>query len=420
MSARTARILVVGGGFAGVWSAASAARLRQIGGKSPQELAITLIAPGNDLVVRPRLYESEPGRFRTPLDGVLAPIGVERVRGLATAIDVAAGQVTVADAGRAPVSLGYDRLVLAAGSQLHRPRFPGASALFDVDTLEAAIVFDRHLRELANRPVRSNRFTAVVVGAGFVGIEVATELLSRLSDIASAAGRQQDVEVVLVDSAPVVGGDLGPAARAVVMEALEELGIDCRLGVTVREVGPGQVRLSDGDRIAAETVVWCAGMQASPLTAAFPGRRDALGRLEVDEYLRVSGAPGVFAAGDVAAAHTSDGYSVVQSCQHAIPLGKFAGHNATADLLGYDVEPFAPDPYVTCLDLGPAGALFTSGWERAVEMTGHAAKAMKRRITRELIYPPVDDGEEFMRRANPVTRANRPATGAISSSSNLG
>jgi len=131
------------------------------------------------------------------------------------------------------------------------------------------------------------------------------------------------------------------------------------------------------------------------------GRRDALDRLAVDECLRVLGVPGVFAAGDVAAARTPDGHSVLQSCQHAIPLGKFAGHNAAAELLGYDVEPFAPDPYVTCLDLGVAGALFTTGWERAVEMTGLAAKAMKRRITRELIYPPVDDGEELLLRANP-------------------
>ena len=73
------------------------------------------------------------------------------------------------------------------------------------------------MRELADRPVDSSRFAAVVVGAGFVGIEVATELVTRLSDIASAAGRQHEVDVVLVDNAPVVGGDLGPTARETVM-----------------------------------------------------------------------------------------------------------------------------------------------------------------------------------------------------------
>jgi NADH dehydrogenase len=127
--------------------------------------------------------------------------------------------------------------------------------------------------------------------------------------------------------------------------------------------------------------------------------------LAVDNWLRVPGAPGVYAAGDVAAARTPDGHGVLQSCQHAIALGKFAGHNAAAELLGHDLEPFAPEPYVTCLDLGAAGAVFTSGWERTVEMTGLAAKAMKRRITRELIYPPIADGEEFLRRANPAAAA---------------
>lgn len=92
------------------------------------------------------------------------------------------------------------------------------------------------------------------------------------------------------------------------------------------------------------------------------------------------------------------------------PLGKVAGHNAAAELLGYDVEPFAAEPYVTCLDLGVGGALFTSGWARTVEMTGFAAKAMKRRITRALIYPPVGDGEEFLRRRRPRRRSG--ASGA--------
>jgi NADH:ubiquinone reductase (H+-translocating) len=102
------------------------------------------------------------------------------------------------------------------------------------------------------------------------------------------------------------------------------------------------------------------------------------------------------------AALAPDGHRVMQSCQHAIPLGKFAGHHAAAELLGYDPQPFAADPYLTCLDLGLAGALFTTGWERVVELTGPAAKALKRRITGELIYPPFDDGEELMRHANPV------------------
>lgn len=70
----------------------------------------------------------------------------------------------------------------------------------------------------------------------------------------------------------------------------------------------------------------------------------------------------MFAAGDTAAAACLDGHAVLQSCQHAIPLGKFAGHNAAADLLGRTTQRFNPGPYITCLDPGAVGAVVTTGW----------------------------------------------------------
>ncbi|NUP29628.1 MAG: dehydrogenase, partial [Nocardia sp.] len=125
-----------------------------------------------------------------------------------------------------------------------------------------------------------------------------------------------------------------------------------------------------------------------------------LGRLEVDERLRVVGVPGVYAAGDTAAAPAGSGQQVLQCCQHALQLGKFAGHNAAADLLGLSSVPFAPAPYVTCLDLGTAGALFTEGWGRRVVSTGEIAKARKRKVNELWIYPPTDDPAELLRQAD--------------------
>jgi NADH:ubiquinone reductase (H+-translocating) len=93
-------------------------------------------------------------------------------------------------------------------------------------------------------------------------------------------------------------------------------------------------------------------MLANPLTQQIPGERDRLGRLVVDQYLRVVGVPDVDAAGDTAAAVAERGHPVMQSCQHAVPQGKFVGQNVAADVLGLEPVPFAPDPYVTCLDLG--------------------------------------------------------------------
>jgi NADH:quinone reductase (non-electrogenic) len=109
--------------------------------------------------------------------------------------------------------------------------------------------------------------------------------------------------------------------------------------------------------------------------------------------------PDVYAAGDTAAARTPDGYPVLQSCQHAIPLGKTAGHNAAADLLDRPLAAFASTPYVTSVDLGTAGAVFTTGFERAVRHTGAAAKDLKRAINTVLIYPPVDDARVLLDQA---------------------
>ncbi|WP_205718623.1 NAD(P)/FAD-dependent oxidoreductase [Actinomadura sp. WMMA1423] len=385
-------LLVIGGGFAGVWSAAAAAKVRK---ETGSKLDITLIAPGDDLVIRPRLYEADPARMRVPLNRILEPIGVRHVKATVTGLDVAGGLVTAADRDGGRQRLGYERLVLAAGSRLRPAGVPGAERIHDVDTIESAARLDEHLRGLPEGP---GRLTAVVVGAGFTGLEVATELVGRLA--AHSTGPADRPRVVLVELADEVGPDLGAGPRSVIVSALERLGIEVRLGQSIASVEPGLVSFTDGDQIAADTVVWTAGMQASPLTAEVPGRRDRLGRLYVNEHLQVPEAPEILAAGDTAAAVAEPGQLVLQSCQHAIPLGKFAGHNAAADLLGLPLAPFAPAPYATCVDLGAAGAVLTSGWERTVQSTGEVAKKRKITTNRERIYPPLDDAEEIMRVAD--------------------
>ena len=146
--------------------------------------------------------------------------------------------------------------------------------------------------------------------------------------------------------------------------------------------------LDTGEFISARTVVWCAGMQADPLTRLFPVDRDRWGRLPVDQFMRVDGMPGVFAAGDVAAALIDGEHATVMSCQHSRPMGRFAGHNVVADLLGAPMLPLNIDWYVTVLELGSWGALYTEGWDRRVVAVGAAAKETKRAINCERIYPP--------------------------------
>lgn len=392
-------VLVIGGGFAGVWSAAGAVRAAREAGSAGEELRVTLVSGGDDLVVRPRLYEDDPESMRVPLDRVLGPIGVRRLTATVTGIDTDARTVRAVGRDGDELTLPYDKLVLAAGSRLIRPDFPGAHDVFDIDTLPAAATLDHHLRRLPRRPASAGLYTAVVVGAGFTGLEIATVLGERLRAIADEQGTGEQVRVVLADRADIVGPELGPGPRPQIESAIDALKIERRLGRTVVSVTPEEVTLSDGEVIPAATVVWTAGMAASPLTAQIPAERDRQGRLIVDPYLRVPGVPDVYAAGDTAAALAEEGHYTVQSCQHAQPMGKFAGHNVAADLLGTAPLPFAPDPYTNCLDLGPAGAVATEGWDRTVLTTGEEAKTLKQNINTLWIYPPVDDPEQILAQA---------------------
>jgi len=382
-------ILIIGGGFAGVWGALGAASARkELGGTS--DMRITLVSRDPYLTIRPRLYEADLAEARVPLEPLLGGDGVELIEGEVTRLDPSTRGVTLHGAGGRR-TLSYDRLVLAAGSRLHRPNVSGAAAhAFSVDTYGEAAALGRHLAALPTRPARPGRFTAVVVGAGFTGLEVATELLSRLRSLAARAGAANGAGVVLVERAEVVGPDLGPNPRPAIEQALRELGVEVRLGTSVAAVGDDGVTLTDGDWVPAATTVWAGGLRASELTSHLPVARDDLGRVPVDAYLRVRGADGVLAAGDVARALADAEHVAPMSCQYAIPMGDLAGRNAVAELVGVPPAAFSPPGYVTCLDLGAWGALFTQGWDRQVKLTGLWAKVMKETINTRLIYPPRD------------------------------
>jgi NADH dehydrogenase len=182
---------------------------------------------------------------------------------------------------------------------------------------------------------------------------------------------------------------MGSSALPVIEQALSDNGIETRAGVSVAAVSKDGVSLSTGEQFGAATVVWCAGMRASPLTEQLPVARDRLGRVPVDDYLRVIGVPSVFAAGDVAAARMDDEHLSVMSCQHGRPMGRYAGFNVIGDLFDEPMLALRIPWYVTVLDLGPAGAVYTEGWGRVVVSNGAQAKATKRTINTRRIYPPL-------------------------------
>lgn len=394
------RLVIIGAGFAGMYAALSAARLRDIQGVSPNELEIALVAPEPTLVIRPRLYEPKPETLSASLLDVLNAVDVTYIQGSVEAIDTATRKAQLVTPKGARQVVAYDRLVVASGSRLFRPNVPGlAEHGFSVDQQHDAIALDQHLHALAKRPASAGRDTVVVAGGGFTGIEVATELPARLRAI---HGGDVQPRIIIVDRSNGIAPDMGEGPRPIIEEALRDLGVEARLGVGVAGLDPAGVTLSDGSHIEAATVIWAAGMRAAPLTEQISAERDNFGRLLVDRELRVLTVPGVFATGDAArAACDDDGNYALMSCQHATRMGAFAGNNAVAELLGVPTKPYHQKAYVTCLDLGEAGALFTRGWERKVEMTGDVAKKTKHEINTVWIYPPKPDRATALASADP-------------------
>jgi NADH dehydrogenase len=398
-------VVVLGSGFAGLWAAVGAARRLDELHIPHRDVGVTAISSQPFHDIRVRNYEPDLTACRIPLSAVLDPIGVAHIAADVTAIDTAGRTITFSGSDGVG-SQDYDRLVFALGSSVVRPALPGLREFgFDVDTYDQATRLSRHLASLAGRPPTSGAATAVVVGAGLTGIEAACELPGRLAGL--FAGRDGCTpRVLLVDRNPFVGSDMGDSARPLIEAALADNGVEALTGVGVTAIDAEGVMLSTGQRVEAATVVWCAGMRANALTALFGIELDRLGRLPVDDYLQVVGVPGVFAAGDVAAAKMDDHHLSVMSCQHGRPMGRYAGYNVVSHLLGEPMLPLRIPWYVTVLDLGPAGALYTEGWDRQVAAHGAEAKATKRVINTERIYPPLDgDRAKILAAAAPELQA---------------
>lgn len=399
------QIVIVGSGFSGFWAALSARRLISLssdkGLAEAANIEVVVISPDANLVMRPRLYEANPAEMSAAVDDIYRVCGVRFVYGTVDAIRPADHEIEMVDRTGARSTVPYSKLILAAGSRVVHPNVPGlAQYAFSVDQVEDATKLEKHLKSLASQPSSKARNTFVVCGGGFTGIETATELPTRLREL---LGEGTDIRVVVVERNQVIGSGLGAGPRPHVLQAFQDLGIESRAGTSVTGVDAEGVTLSTGERIETLTPIWTAGVAATPLTKQVSDKRDTFGRLIVDSALRVPSAADVFATGDTASAAADDeGHYAKMSCQHAGPLGKVAGHNAAAELLGIETMPYSQPVYRMCLDLGAAGAVVGCGWDVDVQFHGHEAKRIKQFINTELIYPPKADATAAFAAADPL------------------
>jgi NADH:ubiquinone reductase (H+-translocating) len=370
-SMKLKKLAIVGGGFAGVWASAAAAGLRdQLNLQG--ELEINLFNKEPRLTIRPRLYEKSPKNIAIPLAPITRSLGVNLH--LRTISEINLSNHSISASGHDDFE--YQSLVLTMGSLIHRPQIPGVHEFtHDIDSVKGAAIFWSALQSLIQD---GKECSVAVIGAGLTGLELVTEV-----------AHQTNARTILIDSDPGIEHKLSSDAAALVNNALAESGTETHFGKRVVSVDAEGIELSTGERVDASLVVWAAGMRAHPLTRTINAETDHLGRLKTDEYLAVNGFTGVYSAGDSAATKPDGIHTAPMSCQFAMPTGIIAGYNAVAELFQSERKPFFKDQYVTCIDLGKSGALFTLGWEGKPVMTGDDAKNMKKKIM-NIIYPPAD------------------------------
>jgi NADH dehydrogenase len=327
---RTARggTLILGGGFAGGYVA------RRLGRRGA-----TIVNPANYMLYTPLLPEAaagsiEPRHVTVPLRA-MAP-HADLVLGSAVALDPERRAVHVeSEAGAFTVE--YEDLVIALGAVTRMPDVPGLRehALGVKDVADAIRLRNQVLRqiELADADPASAawRLTFVFAGAGFAGVETVAELQELAAGALRRHPRLDGVEPrwVLVDPSERILGQTPDGLARFAARTLERRGIEILTGTALASVDPAGAVLSDGRRIATDTVVWTAGVAANPLVAQLGVPVDARGRVEVDPMLRVVGMPGVWSLGDCAAVpnEATPGEYDPPTCQHALRQARRLARN---------------------------------------------------------------------------------------------
>ncbi|MEU0332074.1 NAD(P)/FAD-dependent oxidoreductase [Streptomyces sp. NPDC006193] len=357
-----ARILVVGGGYVGMYTALRLQR-RLRAELRRGEAEITVVTPDPYMTYQPFLPEAAAGSISprhvvVPLRRVLDRCHV--VIGEVTAVDHAARTAAVstlatAERGAAPDLLGYDELVLAPGSVSRTLPVPGlADHGIGFRTVEEAIGLRNHVieqmdiasstRDLA---IRDAALTFVFVGGGYAGVEA----LGELEDMARYAARYyrnirpEDMRWILVEASdrilPEVGAELG---RYTVTQ-LRRRNIQVLLGTRLESCADRVAVLSDGQRFPTRTVVWTAGVRPHPLLDATDLPRTARGRLRCTAQLRIDGTEHAWAAGDAAAVPdvtaAEPGAETAPNAQHAVRQAKLLGDNIVRSLRGEPLQTYA-------------------------------------------------------------------------------
>jgi len=344
------RVVILGGGFAGV----EAARYLDRTIATRSDVEVVLVSEENYTVFTPMLHEVaagdlEPMHICNPLRELLKKVTI--LTASVESIDLTARKVSISyGVGLDHRQLSFDQLVLALGSETNYASVPGAADhAIGIKTLGDAILVRAQvlgLLETANvepDPVRRKAMlTFVIVGGGFAGVEstgaindLARESVTRFNQLDPA-----DIRVLLIHGGAVILPELGEALGRYAEKNLRKRKVEFKLKTHVKSYSAGTVSCDDGENIPADMVVWAAGVSSNPALKSMPFELQK-GRIVVDFTLEVPGHPGIWAAGDCAA--VIDPISKLPyppTAQHALREGKRIGKNIVARLNGGAAKPF--------------------------------------------------------------------------------
>ncbi|MFG2573762.1 NAD(P)/FAD-dependent oxidoreductase [Streptomyces sp. NPDC048481] len=381
------RILVVGAGFAGVGCVQRLERAL-----SAAEADVTLVTPFAYQLYLPLLPQVASGVL-TPQSIAVSLRRSKKYRtriipGGAIGVDLKSKVCVIRTITDEIVNEPYDYIVLAPGSVTRTFDIPGLTDhAFGMKTLaEAAYIRDHVITQLdladaSNDPAeRASRLQFVVVGGGYAGTETAA-CLQLLTHNAVKRYPRLDPALIkwhLIDIAPKLMPELGDKLGRSAQEVLRKRGIDISLGVSIAKAGPQEVTFTDGRVIPTRTLIWTAGVVASPLIATL-GAETVRGRLAVSAEMNLPGEDGVFALGDAAAvpdrAKGEEGAVCPPTAQHAMRQGKVVADNVIAALRGQPMRPYEHKDLGLVVDLGGTDAVSKP---LGVELRGLPAQAVAR------------------------------------------
>ncbi|HET7172719.1 MAG TPA: NAD(P)/FAD-dependent oxidoreductase [Nocardioidaceae bacterium] len=337
-------LVVAGGGYVGMYTALGLQRRLRSG-----EGLVTVIDPRSAMTYQPFLPEAaagnlEPRHVVVPLRKTLH--GCEVITGRVTGVSTAASTVTVSTPESDPYELHYDELVVAFGSVSRTLPVPGlrdnAMAFHQVEEAIALRnqVLDRldSAASVRDPAIRARALSFVFVGGGYAGIEA----LGEIEDMARFATRyyptvdESDLRFILVEATDHILPEVGRALGRYTVERLRRRGIDVRLNTRLDSCVDRHVVLSDGTELDADTIVWTAGVKASPALRATDLPLDDRGRVRAHPDLRVDGVEHVWTAGDNAAVPdlTNPGAFCSPTAQHAVRQARVLAANIVRSLRG--------------------------------------------------------------------------------------